>query len=95
MAGDDLVAKSLREKCVNEDVRRMIGDIEDLGEIWDMLDTCNKRQEKYMPEALKLIIKFRGYKISDSVAIRDFDSLLRATIKGTQMAERLKLPINN
>ncbi len=33
MAEDDLVVKSLREKCMNEDVRKMISNKEDLDEI--------------------------------------------------------------
>jgi hypothetical protein len=59
MAEDDLVATSLREKCVNEDIRRMIGNIEDLSEIWDTFDTCHERPQKYFSEALKPINKFR------------------------------------
>jgi hypothetical protein len=53
----NLVAKPLREKRVNEGVWRTIGDIEDLGEIWDILYICSERPEKYMSEALKPIIK--------------------------------------
>ncbi len=69
MAEDDLVAKSLREKCMNEDVRRMISNKEDLDDIWDMLNTCYKRLEKYMSEALKVIIESRQYKMSDSTGL--------------------------
>jgi hypothetical protein len=39
----------------------MIRKIEDLAEIWDTLDKGYKRPEKYMTEALKLIIQFRKY----------------------------------
>jgi hypothetical protein len=49
-----------------------------------MLDTFYKRLEKYMSEALQLIIESRQYKMSDSTAIRDFYSLLRAAIKNAR-----------
>jgi hypothetical protein len=39
LIGNDLVAKKLREKCVNNDVRVMICTIEDLDEMWRTLDT--------------------------------------------------------
>ncbi len=42
MAKDDLVAKSLRENCMNKDVRRMI----DFPGILDTLDTCYRRPKK-------------------------------------------------
>ncbi len=51
----------------------MIGNKEDLDEIWDILDTCCERSEKYMSEALKLIVQLRQYKMSDSPALRDFN----------------------
>ncbi len=35
--GDDLMAKTLREKCVNGDIRKIIGNVEELAEIWDTL----------------------------------------------------------
>jgi hypothetical protein len=39
----DLAAKTLREKCVTGDALRMVGHLEDLKEIWNMLDTCYER----------------------------------------------------
>jgi hypothetical protein len=63
MAEDDLMAKYLREKYMSKSVRSMIGSIEDLGEVWDALETCYERPEKYMSEALKPIIKFRQFKM--------------------------------
>jgi hypothetical protein len=52
MAENDLVAKTLREKCVNEEVRKRIDRIEDLNEMWNKIDTCYKRPEKYRSAAL-------------------------------------------
>ncbi len=46
MVSDGLAAKTLREKCVSEDTVKMIGSLEDLGEIWETLDTCYVRPEK-------------------------------------------------
>lgn len=66
MVGTDLVTKILREKCVSGDAHRMIGNVEDLVEIWDTLNTCYQRSEQYMAEALKPIIEFKSYRVSDS-----------------------------
>jgi hypothetical protein len=64
IVNDDLAAKTLREKCVKVDAHNMIGHLEDLREIWNMLDTCYERPKKYMEEALKLILEFRRYRLS-------------------------------
>jgi hypothetical protein len=61
MADDNLVAKSLRQKC-DKDVKRMIGNIENLDEICDTLDMCYERPEKYRT-ALKPKIEYRQYKM--------------------------------
>jgi hypothetical protein len=50
--------------------------LEDLDEIWEALDTCYERREKYMAEALKLILDLRRYRVYDSGAVREFYSLL-------------------
>jgi hypothetical protein len=47
----------------------MVGNVEDLAEIWDTLDTNFERPEKYIAEALKPIIEFKRYKVSDSGAV--------------------------
>jgi hypothetical protein len=73
----------------------MIGHLEELREIWDTLDTCYIRPEKYMEEALKPILEFRKYRLFDNGAIREFYSILRATIKGAKGIGRLDLLINN
>jgi hypothetical protein len=38
MAEDSLVAKSLKEKCVSAKVKLIVGNIEDLHDIWSTLD---------------------------------------------------------
>ncbi len=38
----------------------MVYEIEDLQEIWDTLDTCFDRLEKYIAEALDPIVKFKN-----------------------------------
>jgi hypothetical protein len=48
MVSNDMAAKTLREKCVSGDAMKMIGHLEDLDEIWEALDTCYERQDKYM-----------------------------------------------
>ncbi len=60
----------------------MVGHLKDLREIWDTLDTCTERPEKYMEEALRPILEFRKYRMFDNGAIREFYSVLRAAIKG-------------
>ncbi len=44
--------------CVNEDMRKMIGNIESLAEIWETVVTCYARLEKYIVEALKPAVRF-------------------------------------
>ncbi len=79
-----MVAKALSEKCVSKEVKKMIGNIEDLNEMWSTLDTCYERSEKYMVEALRPTSEFRKYKMLNSTAVREVRvySLLRAAIKG-------------
>ncbi len=93
---DDLAAKTLREKCVKGDALKMVSHFDDLGEMWDTVDTCYERQpEKYMEEALRPILEFRKYKVFDSIAVREFYSILRAAIKGARSIGRLDLLVNN
>ncbi len=47
--------------CVNEDMRKMIENIESLAEIWETVVTCYARLEKYIAEALKPVVEFRKY----------------------------------
>jgi hypothetical protein len=73
----------------------MVSHLDDLREMWETLDTCYERPEKYMEEALRPIVDFRRYKITDSAAVKEFYSLLRAAIKGAKGIGRLGLLINN
>ncbi len=65
-------------------------------EIWDTLDICYERLEKYMEEALKPVLEFRKYRVfNNSGAIREFYSVLRAAIKGAKGIWRLDLLVND
>jgi hypothetical protein len=92
---NDLAARALRDKCIKGDALRMVSHLDDLQEIWETLDTCYERPEKYMEEALRPIVDFRRYKITDNAAVREFYSLLRAAIKGAKGIGRLGLLIND
>jgi hypothetical protein len=92
---DDLAARALRDKCLKGDALRMVSHLDDLREMWETLDTCYERPEKYMEEALRPIVDFRRYKIADSEAVREFYSLLRAAIKGAKGIGRIGLLIND
>ncbi len=81
IVNDDLGAKTMREKCMKGDTWKMVSHLEDLKEIWDTLDTCYERPEKYMEEALKPILEFRKYRVYDNGAERQFYSTLWAAIK--------------
>jgi hypothetical protein len=94
---DNLVAKTLREKCVKGDALRMVSHLDDLQEIWDTLDTCFEWPEKYMEEVLRPIVEFKKYRATNScaVTVREFYSLLSAAIKGAKGIGRLGLLIND
>ncbi len=77
------------------DALRRVSHLDDLQEIWDTLDTCFERPEKYMEEALRPIVEFRKYKAADSSAVRELYSILRAAIKGARSIGRLSLMIND
>jgi hypothetical protein len=66
--GDTLVAKSLKEKCVNKEVKPMVGIIE-LIEIWSTIHVCYEHPEKYIAEELLPIMIFRRYRAFDNAAI--------------------------
>jgi hypothetical protein len=91
---NDLAARALRDKNLKGDALQMVSHLDDLQEIWETLDTCYERPEKYMEEALRPIVDFRRYKIADSAAVREFYSLLRAAIKGAKGIGRIGLLIN-
>ncbi len=92
---DDLAARTLRDKCLQGDALQMVNHLDDLREMWETLDTCYERPDKYMEEALRPIVEFRRYKIADSAAVREFYSLLRAAIKGARRIGRIELLIND
>ncbi len=92
---DDLAARALRDKCLKGDALQMVSHLDDLREMWETLDTCYERPEKYMEEALRPIVDFWRYKIADSAAVREFYSLLRAAIKGAKGIGRIGLLIND
>ncbi len=93
----NLAAKTLRENCVKGDAWRMVGHLEDLKEIWDTLDTCYERPEKYLEEALKPILELRKYRVydNDNGAVRELYSILHAAIKGARAIGRVDLQIND
>ncbi len=92
---NDLAARALRDKCLKGDALQMVSHLNDLQEMWETLDTCYERPEKYMEEVLRPIVYFRRYKIADSAAVREFYSLLRAAIKGAKGIGRIGLLIND
>jgi hypothetical protein len=92
---NDLAARAIRDKCLKGDALQMVSHFDDLQEMWETLDTCYERPEKYMEEALRPIVDFRRYKIADNAAVREFYSLLRAAIKGAKGIGRIGLLIND
>jgi hypothetical protein len=92
---DDLAARTLRDKCLQGDALQMVNHLDDLREMWETLDTCYERPDKYAEEALKPIADFRRYKIMDSAAVREYYSLVRAAIKGARKIGRVELLVND
>jgi hypothetical protein len=91
----ELVCRILKERSVASHVRLLVNDIDDLREVWNTLDTCFDRPDKYISEALDPVIRFRSYKAFDSGAIREFYSLLRAAMMGARKAGLLSRLIND
>jgi hypothetical protein len=91
----ELACHSLKEKSLASSVRILVNNIEDLREAWSTLDTCFDQPEKYIAEALEPIIRFRGYKVFDNGAIREFYSQLRAAMMGAKKAGLLHWLIND
>jgi hypothetical protein len=92
---DDLAARTLRDKCLQGDALQMVNHLDDLREMWETLDTCYERPDKYAEEALKPIVDFRRYKIVDSAGVREFYSLVRAAIKGAKKIGRIEILVND
>ncbi len=45
---NDLAARALRDKCLKGDAFQMVSHLDDLWEMWETLDTCYERPEKYV-----------------------------------------------
>jgi hypothetical protein len=91
LTGDSSVSKGLKEKSVIAEIKVMIGNTEDHHEIWSMLDVCNEHLEKYLAEALLPIVNFRRDRVFHNVAIKEFDSLFRATVWGARSVGLLEM----
>jgi hypothetical protein len=81
---NDLAARALRDRCLKGDALQMVSHLDDLREMWETLDTCYERPEKYMEEALRPIVDFQRYKVTDSAAVREFYSLFESCCQGGQ-----------
>jgi hypothetical protein len=92
---NDLATRALRDRCLKGDALQMVSHLDDLREMWETLDTCYERPEKYMEEALRPIVDFRRYKVTESATVRELYSLLRAAVKGAKGIGRLGLLIND
>jgi hypothetical protein len=92
---DELVCRSLKERSLASHVRLLVNDIDDLREVWNTLDTCYDRPDKYISEALDPVVRFRSYQACHSGAIREFYSLLRAAMMGAKKAGLLSRLIND
>jgi hypothetical protein len=66
-----------------------------LQEVGDILDTCFDRPEKYISEALDLVVKFRKYRAFNIGAIREFYSLLGLAMLGARKAGLLHLLVSD
>jgi hypothetical protein len=83
---DELGWWGLKDRSLPGEAKSVVGNIEDLDEVWDTLDTCYDRPEKYIAKALEPVIKFRKYKAYEHAAIMEFYPLLRAAIMGARKA---------
>ncbi len=54
----ELVYCTLQEKCLSTTVKALVGDMEELDEVWETLNTCFNRPEKYITKTLEPIDKF-------------------------------------
>ncbi len=75
VVNNDLAAKALRDKCIKGDALRMVSHLDDLQEIWETLDTCFERPEKYMNEVLRPIVEFKKYSIGSRTALQSGNSI--------------------
>ncbi len=76
---ENLVTKNLREKCMNQQVKKMTENIKSFSEIWQTMDTYYERPDKYIAEALKPLV-ISEHEVADIAVVRDFFLLLRVAI---------------
>jgi hypothetical protein len=72
----------------------VVGNVEELDGVWEMLDTCYNHSEKWTAKALDPIVKFQRYNIYKHAAIEEFYSLLRAAMIGAKGVWLLSKLIN-
>jgi hypothetical protein len=74
---DELVCGNRKKKCLGSNVRALVGEVKELDELWDTLDTCYDWLKKYIAKAVESVIRFSKYKVFEHTAIREFYFLLR------------------
>ncbi len=89
MVGNDLAAKILREKCVSGDAQKMIRKVRTLPRYGIPL-ICVTRGQRNTWSKHSGNSRFRRYRIEGSMAIREFYSLLRTTIKSARTVGHIK-----
>jgi ribulose bisphosphate carboxylase small subunit len=48
---DELVCRSLKERSLASHIRLLVNDIDNLREVWNTLDTCFDRPDKYISDS--------------------------------------------
>jgi hypothetical protein len=48
-------------------MKALVGNEEEMDKVWNMLNTCYNRPEKYIAETLEPIIKFRNTRYSNTL----------------------------
>jgi hypothetical protein len=91
---EELICRALKVKCLGPNLKALVGDVEELDELWDMLDICYDQPEQYIAEFLEPIIRFRKYKVFEHTAIGEFYSLLRSVMMGARGVNLLRKLIN-
>jgi hypothetical protein len=67
--GKELVCRTLKEKCLGPNMKALVGNVEELNQVWNMLDTRYDQPLKYIAEALEPVIKFGKCKVFEPTAI--------------------------
>jgi hypothetical protein len=71
-----------------------VGDVEELDEVWDTLDTCYDQPEKYIAKALEPVIMFRMYKVFAHTAIKKILLPSKSAMMGARGINLLRKLIN-